>query len=179
MKKLMVVAFVIATVPLFAQGTDSEPAFREFPQALGGYINSALTGGLSWQFWMGKVGVSLSAGGIYSTTYGTTLDYNIQAEVQYQVYGVDFTSWASGVLYVFGIAGHRGIIQAIYTPNIDPTTGGTYSPGAYTPHFALGIGIGIEPILFRHISFPIEFIYVGQYPLQLDPSVGGGLRYRY
>ena len=181
MRKLIMVLLVVVTVPLFAQETDAKPAFSEFPQALGAYANSTLTGGLSWQYWIGKVGISITAGGLYSETYlfGNPLDYNVQAEVQYQVYGVDFTSWAGGVLYVLGLVGHRGIIPMVYTPDIDITMQGVYSTGPYTPSFALGFGIGIEPILFRHLSFPIEFMYIGQFPLKLEPSFGGGLRYRY
>jgi hypothetical protein len=174
--KRAILALTFAAFALYAPAAQEPeaPAFIEFPSALGAYVNSFNSGGLSYQHWEGRLGYHVFAGGLYNPNPGSgnKLDYNLTGVGMYRVYGEDFVSWFSGLLYLFAEAGHRGIIQTF-----DTTVPGLGS--GYNATFSLGFGIGIEAVIFRHLSFPFEFGYYGRYPWYIDFGFGGGFRYRY
>lgn len=180
MKRVLISLFFpfVLVVAAWAQGERVSTVFQQFPQALGAYVNSTTTGGLSWQSWSESFGLRVTVGGIYSSNAWTTnaLDYNVQVEIMYMMYGKDFTDWLSGSLYLAAIGGHRGIIPWEYSYTGTTTT---QSQGAYSPIVSLGAGIGFELAIFQHLSTFLEFIYMGSYPLELDPSVSSGLQYRF
>jgi hypothetical protein len=164
MRKLIATAMIAWCAGIAAQEREAPSrAIDRWPQALGVYANSESTGGLSWQAWFGTTGVQAAAGAIYMP-YGdyATLDYNIQASVQFLVYGEDFADWISGGLYFLAHAGHRG-----------------FGWPDYTPEFFLGAGIGCELILFQHFSGSLEFSYMAKIPFEIAFSFGGSARYRY
>jgi hypothetical protein len=164
----------------------SLPSFQEFPNALGMSINSTTGWGLHWLYWKDNLGLSVTAGGSYLPEGATTnflspqnwVDYGISVQGLLRVYGIDFSKWLGGQLYVTALLGHQGKGAMIYS--YDPVTSvSTNVRGPYVPMLNLGLGIGIELIWFKHFSIPLEIMYVGQYPFKLEPAVSLGLRYRF
>lgn len=156
------------------------PAFEAWPKSLGFY-GSMLAGnggaGLHFQRWIGNIGYQVTAGGVYQPNSGyDTLDYSVFGEILYRVFGDDFSSWFCGQLYLWGLAGHRGFLGGTYDTETD-----SYSQGSYEASFLAGVGIGIEPIFFKHFSVPLQFGYVGEFGAGtvITTSFGGGFRYRY
>lgn len=156
---------ILASVSSWAQSAD-DTVFGQFPDALGAYINTEATGGLTWQHWAGPLGLRVTGGGLADTS---SFDYNVQAQFQYMLYGEDFADWFSGALYAAGMLGHRG------TGSASETGVWSYDPVGY-----LGLGVGMELVLLRHLAVNLDFLYVGQYaPLELNFAFGGGLMYRF
>jgi len=160
---LVVIAFVGASVWAEDSGTafGDGTVFERYPSALGAYVNYPVTGGLTYQHWFGKVGVEATLGAI--ADQGGTFDYNAQGAFQYMLYGEDFADWFSGALYTNVLLAHRG----------------ENGSGTYVAHGYLGLGIGIEMVLLRHLSTSVEFMYVGQFPWALEFGFGGSLKYRF
>ena len=134
----------------------------------------------------------------YYTYYRSILNYSIGIEGLYSLYAEDLTSWLSGNLYLFLGLNHNGNTKYRYDkkwytyedpeePNagywMEDVEKPIYSP--YEPNFVLGIGIGMETVLFKHFSLPIEIGYAFFFRnLQLIPAkitliIQGGLRYRF
>ena len=194
---------VVGLSMMYAGGSaeDIPAAYEEYPQALGFQYGEISATGLSYQRWGGRTGLMVTGGIIYvpydANSYlmwfETTLDYAVGAEVQYRVYGEDFAQWLSGQLYVFAGLKHRGYIplNVVEEGRVEPDeiwVEPTYAAGSYQPVIGLGGGIGIEIILFRHFSLPLELGYgvdwsplageIGkQFNVNLRPQVG--FRYRY
>ena len=110
-------------------------------------------------------------GGVFVTYAGyygyRWLDYWVELEGLYRVYGARFADWLSGQLYLWGTVGHEA-----------------YADYQYTPFLLGGLGTGLEIILFQHFSIPFEFGYYGLIPLgpgylQINFGFAGGLRYRF
>jgi hypothetical protein len=90
---------------------------------------------------------------------------------------------------------HRGYIPILGSggeeiPGTDPIEFTPYveEAGTYAAVFTAGVGIGVELILFRHFSFPIEFGYGASWTATepdlsaafvVNLNVQSGLRYRY
>jgi hypothetical protein len=142
-----------------------------YPNSLGVYtaippnfdlLGMTLIPALHYQRWIGKVGVSASAG--YYKPDAVSYTALALGEVSYSVYGSAFTKWLAGQLYVFGSAAYFG--------NADwgiPAVNG----------FEAGLGIGIEPILFEQYSFPIEAGYFLRIPFDIGFAVRVGQRIRF
>jgi len=196
---VLAVCLLIAPLAVSAEGRDSSadlvsPAV-EFPNAAGAFGSTMLGGGLSWQHWSGSLGIAVTAGGMaypYAMYYGiaeaTTADftvwnYNVQVDLMYRLYASNIWYWLSGDLYAFATLAHKGSVDAVFVDedgDYDTTTDDQYYvAGAYSPIFAVGIGIGYEFVLFRHFSIPLQFGYTVEYPLYVDFSFSGGLRYRF
>ena len=195
MKKITVSSIaaliVFATSAPMAIADDAEPApraFEEFPDALGVFFGLASGMGLSYHSWLPdtpRSGIQVAAGVLYSPDaandifWGSVLDYTVGLEYQYSVFGEDFVSWLSGLLYLWGGIAHYGFIEqivvqdAVYTDDYDLVSETVYGAGPYTPTITIGIGIGVEVILFRHFSFPIEVGYVATYNLIADTFLAG------
>lgn len=204
MKKVIRVAILASALAssLAAEEALTSPA-DDFPNSVGVFGSVESQGGLSYQSWMGPWGVALTLGGTltpYSSSSGSfynspimmtptaTTDfyawgYNAEIDLMYKLYSSNFWRWLSGDLFVYVKAAHRGGVTAnyIYTPNADKTLPGTttYSPSAFQPVFAGGIGVGYDITVFQHFAIPLLFGYTFEYPLRLNFDFGGGLRYRY
>jgi hypothetical protein len=187
---LLIVAVLMATVPVVAQEgstppgyqelSEIAPAYQEFDQALGFSYGPVSATGLHYHVWKDDLGIQGTGGFIYvplnTDTFwssSTTLDYNLGGEVQKRVYGEAFASWLTGALYLFAGGNHRGFIPVRlvsegYTDDQETTTTDddvwvepVYGTGPFQAQLTVGIGIGIEIVLFRHFSFPFEFGYGG------------------
>lgn len=171
MKKLLVLTLMTLLAGSSILAEEATSVFDRFPNALGAhgvvdFGGGNGLGGLSYQRWMGRSGLQVTAGGLVSE-YGS-YSYNLFGSYQYRLYGEDFNSWFSGALYTNVLLGHSA----------------SGSSGDYDPLVHLGLGIGIESVLLEHLSPSLEFMYVGSLnPLDLSLSVGFGLgfslRYRY
>ncbi len=206
MKRAITVAILLLVLgrgALFAGAMEEgvPAAYEEYPQALGFQYGDISATGLSYQKLFDRTGFQLTGGIIYipyneATYFGfpeSTLDYAVGSEVQYRVYGEDFATWLSGQLYIFAGLKHRGHIPVTMVQDgynnpdvnwVEPV----YSVGEFRPVLGLGAGIGIEIILFRHFSIPVELGYgvdwsplagalADQFNVNLRPQVG--FRYRY
>ena len=173
--RCLVTAGILAILPLGISAEtemENKPVYQVNHKALGFQAGSLSGIGLSYHQWFGANGLQITGGALSS--YGSEISYNIGIEYQRIVFGSNANEWLSGNLYLFGSGFHGGII--------DSTT------GVYSPSFGLGIGIGIEIILFEHFSIPIGLVDgVGIEPLASDPSSKFtfilmpqiGFRYRY
>lgn len=141
--------------------------FEAWPQALGAFVaipgTDRTLGGLSWQGWFGRLGLQAALGGMYDEL--GNYNYSLSGETSYMVYGEDFAEWLSGALYGNLLISHSGQNDGM--------------TGAYSPAGHLGLGIGMELVVFRHFSTNLEFMYVGSFPWALHFGLGAGLRYRF
>ncbi len=168
----MLVAGLLAFVPigLMADSGDSNtPVYLINNKSLG-FQAGALSGiGLSYQQWMGANGFQVTAGILPS--YGSDIRYNVGAEYQRSIFGNNANEWLSGQLYIYGAGFHGGSIDL--------------DSGRFDPAFGIGVGIGIETILFSHFSIPVGLVNgIGYTPNELTkfdfillPQIG--FRYRY
>lgn len=178
--------------------------YRAYPYALGVFAGELGGTGLSYQQWMGRFGYEAAFGGIYKPPQSGLkssfkfLNYNIGLQVQYMLFSENllrkFPDWISAALYLFTGAVHNGSFSQPYKANPDytdpnlpaqPFVIDTSKSPVYTPGFGFGIGIGIEPVLFRHFSFPFEFgldsiWHIGSvWPEKAGFFAQGGFRYRF
>ncbi len=195
---------VVVLLLLFAGAAvaeDLEPPYETFPEALGGYFGPISGSGLHYHRWIGQIGFQVTGGIIYVpfdpaewSLFGSTLDYTIGGEFQRRVYGEAFTDWLAGSLYLFAGGRHRGYIpiNVVADGYTDPVTDLWVDPvfavGTFQADVTVGAGLGIELILFRHFSIPIEFGYGATWIMTeatladafLVNAYGqSGLRYRY
>ena len=183
----IILFFSFPTTFVFAEETtDLEvTAYEKYTQAIGFQYGEISGWGLSYQAWMNKIGLQVTAGIIYNpdaNDWQTELNYSVGLEMQFRVYGDDFSKWLSGQLYLFTGINHGGFIENEYDwefPGDD---------GKYIPLISGGIGFGIELILFQHFSIPFgvgygliwegrDRAFVRQISVKLCPEVG--IRYRY
>lgn len=135
---------------------------------------------------------------LYYSYYRTRLSYNIGLEFLYRLFAEDFAKWFSGNLYIFGGINHSGIDQFYYDKKkVEYTDGesGYYWTEDYTkkievgysPNLSMGLGIGVEPMLFQHFSLPLEFGFglfwegmeFDKNAFFINPIIQAGLRYRF
>ncbi|MFW6288680.1 MAG: hypothetical protein ACOC2Q_02765 [Spirochaetota bacterium] len=156
---------------------DAAAPYEAFPEALGISFGRITGTGLHYHRWSGPLGYGVSGGALYmpvpdsSSTIGPAmspwggyvlLDYSVGGALQRRVYGDVFTDWFTGSLYLFTGLSHRGYIpvETVYAdPDSETYVPPEYRIGSYAAELSTGIGIGIEIILFRHISVPAEFGY--------------------
>lgn len=163
---------LIATVGCGSVLADQAAPYEAFPEALGVSFGRITGTGLHYHRWSGPVGYGASAGALYmplpntSSTMGPAmspwggyvlLDYNVGGTLQRRVYGDVFSDWFTGSLYLFTGLDHRGYIPV--ETELEESQEPRYRVGSYAAELSTGIGIGIELILFRHISVPVEFGY--------------------
>ncbi len=174
--RILGLALLIATVGSGIVFAEDAAPYEAFPEALGVSFGRITGSGLHYHRWSGPLGYGVSAGALYvplsdSSSMGPVvspwgqdvlLDYNVGGSLQRRVYGDEFNDWFTGSLYLFTGLSHRGYIpvETIYPePENDTYAPPEYRIGSYAAELSTGIGIGIELILFRHISVPAEFGY--------------------
>lgn len=192
MKKVLTCCFIfIVSFSIFAENsTANDSSVSEYPykKAIGLYALAAGAdgiAGLQYQQW----GKSIGWQGLFSVFYdpdrdwsGTVLDYSLILDGQYLLYENSYKNNISGRLYVWGSVGHRGTITTIYTFLQDDSRKIEEEYEEKISFNALvGFGFGIEALLYRNFSFPIQFGYYASFPTNpiINFSVGTGLRYRF
>jgi len=203
--RLAGIALVLSSLgcgPVAADEPDPPP-YEAFPQSLGGFYGEFSGAGIHYHRWIGSDAFHVNAGIVYVPFSvddwwfaGTTLDYAVGGEYQRRVYGEAFASWLAGSLYLFVGAQHRGYIpvnliaEGYYVDPEDPESyvDPVYEVGTYQAAVSTGAGIGVELILFRHLSVPLEFGYGAAWTITeasladaflIGPGFQVGLRYRY
>ncbi len=183
----IILFFSFPTTFVFAEETtDLEvTAYEKYTQAIGFQYGEISGWGLSYQAWMNKIGLQVTAGIIYNpdaADWETKLNYSVGLEMQFRVYGDDFSKWLSGQLYIFTGINHGGFIKNEQEFGVLP------ADGKYIPFISGGIGFGIELILFQHFSIPFgvgygliwegsDRAFARQISVKLCPEVG--IRYRF
>jgi len=207
MKKISIILLVFILTVVFMPmlfGDTGTNVYRTYPYALGAFGGDLSGSGLSYQQWLGRLGYEVSFGGFYTPPDCSFeqdedfLTYSIGLQFQYSLFSENllkkFPDWISASLYIFTGIVHAGSLSQHCKANPDynkddPTSpiylSDTSKPPVYRPNFGLGFGIGIEPVLFRHFSIPVEFGIDSIWPLDsLWPDragfiVQGGFRYRF
>lgn len=192
-KTILSLIFATALTAAFAQTEPQTPALS-YPSSVGVFGSTAIGGGLSYQRWFDRFGCAITVGGNVTPYYSTgssswatgagdadfyAWSYDVELDLMYRLYSSVFANWLTGDLFAYAMAAHKGGVEAAYIPDADASKTGSYAEGSYIPVAAAGIGIGYEIILFKHFSIPAQFGYVAQWPLRLDFTVSGGLRYRF
>jgi hypothetical protein len=118
---------------------------------------------LHYQRWLGKLGASVSGGWLYDPDDGT---YSASAilGISLDLYGSAWTSWLAGSLYAVATAGYAGYADSF---------GGVYNG------FELGLGIGLETVVLKHFSFPLEALFLYRSPLLMGFTIRIAPRYRF
>lgn len=167
-------------------GSEDNP-MSSFPQALGGTYGPMIGTGLSYQRWFDGFGLQTAVGAVYSPEEqfsGDLLWYRVTLGLQRMLYHETFADWFAGGLYAFGGLAHGGRIPWVTEP-VETDEPVTPQPGPFVPLVAVGAGVGIESVLFRHFSIPVEFGLSAEWeipsivPAQAGFVGGVGLRYRF
>jgi hypothetical protein len=144
-----------------------------FPNALGFSVGTNITPiagfNLHYQRWMRNLGVAASIGAIKGGIFGEGLGADVLVTLQYKLSQaiIDTEGNFCGALYVYANSGYffrqgteLGLVGTQYVP--------------------VGIGIGLEAIVYKHISVPLELGY--EYHIMTDylgPAFIGAIRYRF
>jgi hypothetical protein len=147
---------VVSNLAAIDEPEKTEAPQKMYPNALGAAFGPISGVGLHYHRWDGQTGWQVTGGIVYfppgQGPGETSLDYNLGAALQWQVYQDVFSPWLSGSLALFAGGNHRGYIPVT-------VSGSTFSNGSYQAEFTLGPGVGIELVLFEHFSIPVEFGY--------------------
>ena len=213
LRPFLCLVFLLTAVPVLTGESsppeEQEPVYTLYPTALGVSANIWGDGGAGLHYhhtagrwaWEGDVGLWYypdESGYEYSSTGEPVLQdigsYNLQFTLLYRVYEDAFADWFSGALYLFTAVQHTGYLERDVEYGANPSENplfdwddfvSTADEIRYAPSVGLGFGIGLEPVLFRHISLPLEFGLGGTWILgEPLPDFAGmftkiGLRYRY
>ena len=153
--------------------------FEEFNKSVG--VFAYAYPGLSWQQWIGSFGYQINFSGMYlpsvyeeyDDVLGSYISYDyiqafylFTAEAQFEFFTVKFLDDWHGRLY--------GVVL-----------GGLYYSSDYNVpevfNGIAGIGIGYETVYKKHLSFPLHFGYVCEFPneFQMSFAFGAGFRFRF
>lgn len=185
--RFALLGLLLTTVLAGATAETTNP-MDAYPRALGGSFGPIIGTGLSFQRWFGETGVQSAAGVIYQPDEemfsGDILWYLATVGGQRVLYRETFSDWFAGGLYAFaGLAQEGRIRQVASYPEDGAEPEVRVLP--FEPFVAIGGGVGIESVFFRHFSIPVEFGIRVQW---LIPSIvpvnagfvgGVGLRYRF
>ncbi|THB68596.1 MAG: hypothetical protein D6B26_00430 [Spirochaetaceae bacterium] len=185
----------------FSDESEEKATFKALPGSLGVQAGNLSGYGLTYQRWFdNSFGIQIAGGGYYfpvdreeGVPFDKCADYSIGVEIQKVVFASDFGHpLLAGQLYVAGGLVHRGYVNAIeHIGNESDDYNTLYTQGPYVPIVGIGVGIGIEFVLFNHLSIPVEFHYAGFWEgkevaegeeakqFNLSPTPQIGLRYRY
>lgn len=141
--------------------------YTDFPFAIGMYEQFVPTiefcGGLHIQRWFNKFGLQFSFGGIASDT---ELNYSVVASTMLSLFRSYISENLNSDLYIWFEVGHHGFknFNDILIFNE-----------------IVGIGVGLDIVLFDHFSIPLEFGYGVEFPQKFvfGFCASTGFRYRF
>lgn|SRR5574344_718873 len=176
---MMCILTSFGVVSAFANPIDSDNAIGVF---IMGTTESSVYG-LQYQHWFNdKIGMQMEGAAYYNPDvyYGKELQYNISAEFQYKLYETALGERSATNLYAWLLAGHHGYIANEST--YDAGTGtNVYTSTGFCANAIVGLGFGFDIMFLNHISIPVQFGFMGEFPN--DPTIGfafgSGLRYRF
>ncbi|MCK9169102.1 MAG: hypothetical protein M0P01_01660 [Treponema sp.] len=170
---------LLSAVQVWANPLDFKNAVGVFAMS-----NSATSVyGLQYQSWCtDRIGFQIEGAAYYDSASGAykPLDYNIAAEFQYRLYDTTWGTRTGTSLYAWLLAGHRGFIQNSYSWS-DETESSEKTDSLYYADVIAGIGFGFDIMFVNHLSIPVQFGFMGQFPTEsaIGFSFGTGLRYRF
>lgn len=181
-RKTMIAVLVVSLLSAVVLPAAEERNYELFDESLGVQFGNVSGWGLSYQKNFGGSALQATLGLLYDSnaSWGSVLDYVVGAEWQRTLYGDGFANWLDGQIYLLTALTHRGNVSILdYTTN---------ELAPFEATFTAGFGIGVEIVLFKHFSIPVECGYVvswiptrsgilNQLKVDLHPQVG--LRYRY
>lgn len=185
MKKLTKLATLVCALSFlggavaFANPIDSDSAIGVFAMGsseIGVY-------GLQYQHWFNdKIGMQLEGYAYYNpnVSYDDVLQYNICGEFQYKLYETCLGERSATNLYAWGLIGHHAYIKN--TTNYDSATNtSTMTSSGFCPSIVGGFGFGFDVMFLNHISIPVEFGFLGEFPYNQSVGFvfGSGIRYRF
>lgn len=184
MKKKRIAGPVLAVLlllgsPFSLPAEEGDSVYRQANEALGAFgttLGGRLTGlwGLHYLVEGDGLGLHITLTAGYDPNayapYDNTFSYGTYLGLFHRVYQDAFADWLSASLYLFA-----GLLH----------DGGITPAGSYRAGLGGQFGIGIEPVLIGHLSFPVEFGLGAGWELGSPlPTNGGftlqgGFRYRY
>ncbi len=196
-KKIILVILIFITGLLSLQAEELT-VFEKYPSSIGAFYGDVAGMGLSYQRWFSSLGFEL-AGGLWYTPienaayqeFAEFFVYNIGVQAMYTLVSNNITDWISGNLYLFAGVIHYGhLYQPCKTTGTKENEVPVYEPDyskspILSSDFGTGFGIGIETVLLKHFSLPIEFGIDGIWqsgiilPKKAGFFVQSGLRYRF
>jgi hypothetical protein len=155
-----------------------------YPNALGFMSSSDIVTvsgfNLHYQRWFNNIGMSLSAGGMKSANPADAWGADAIVELQYKLSdgNLDSDGVFYGALYAFVQSGY--VIQQSIEYHYDGATSGTTTTTEFSQYIPAGIGVGLEAVLFKHVSMPLEVGFVYRFITNvMTPSAMIGIRYRF
>ncbi len=170
MRRILFAFMIIAlvAVPVFAQDAPSE--LEDGAASLGMYYMAGEFSmiGLSFHQWLGNHGIMVSAG--LDSSHTSAL-----AEYQYSIFSAHLTETLNSHLYVWAAGGVNFRTDSTY----NQTT--TFWDDETHINAVASLGIGVEFVWWRHLSVPIQFGYVAEFPYDIGMSFcfASGIRYRF
>ncbi|MBO4508913.1 MAG: hypothetical protein J5747_09775 [Spirochaetaceae bacterium] len=176
MKKTAVVILLLLTLvtPIFAEGTASNSDNMQIESdgrsSLGMYFMGGEFSmiGLSYHQWMGNHGIMISAG--LDSRHTSAL-----VEYQYSIFSALLTETMNTRLYVWCAGGVN-----FRTDSIIDHTNTLWNDETHINAVA-SLGVGVEFVWWKHISVPVQFGYVAEFPYDTEMSfcLASGVRYRF
>jgi len=170
---LFLVTVLFSCVSLYANPVDANSAVGV--TAMG--TTRAGVYGLQYQHWFNnRFGMQTEGFAYYNPDSNEELNYLICGEFLIKLYETQLTERSASNLFVWILAGHRGYSEKEY----DYNTGKTLYSG-FCPDALAGVGFGFDIMFLNHISFPVQFGFLGEFPYDTSVgfSLGTGIRYRF
>ena len=173
MKKTAVVIILLMALvtPLFAEGTVADEE-SDGSAALGMYyiVGKFNMIGLSYHQWFGDHALMVSAG-VQSD------QMSVLAEYQYCVFSASLTETLNSRLYVWASGGVNVRNESVHEWEPDLTLW----QNEVHVNAVTSLGVGMEFVWWRHLSVPVQFGYVAEYPFDFGMSFcfSSGVRYRF
>ncbi len=179
-KKVLLMLLITLISISFTWSNSGTSVFEKYPTSIGGFFGEIGGMGLSYQKWLYPLGFEISGGLTYVPPDSIQapeefFTYNLGFQIMYTIIANDITDWLSGNLYSFGGFIHYGYLYI----------SGTSKTPVYASDLGVGAGFGIETVLLKHFSFPLEFgldtIWTlgNLYPKKAGFFAQGGFRYRF
>ncbi|MFP4365169.1 MAG: hypothetical protein ACLFR1_15005 [Spirochaetia bacterium] len=149
---------------------DQELVFNRYPNSLGFGFGSVTGNGILYQRNVGNwayrgsflIGYNPDPSGDLFYSSDTKFIYQIGFEADYSLYSVDFFQWFSSRIYLLGLLDQKGEIPYVYMDNTPDNGEDDYqTAGSFIPSVTLGLGFGIEWVIFEHISQYVDVGYQG------------------
>ncbi len=166
-----VVLFLLALVtPVFAE--DAAEPESDGSAALGMYyiLGKFNMIGLSYHQWFGNHALMVSAG-VQSDQMSALAEY------QYCVFSAHLTETLNSRLYVWASGGVNVRNESVHEWEPDLTLW----QNEVHVNAVTSLGVGMEFVWWRHLSVPVQFGYVAEYPFDFGMSFcfSSGVRYRF
>ena len=149
------------------------PGYQLHPNAVGMSGISSFSGGLTYQRWLSNgFGFGVTAGGYVNQRWPDDANYNVQLSVQKILAWSEILkgSSESGV-YLTAVAAHLGRHEA----SVEKKKG----ERKFVFKNGVGLGLGVEFLVFKRASFTAEILMVGMYPLEVTTAGGLGFKFRF